>query len=78
LGHKDVERYNRARNRIDPIVTDFRSKSSSNQRSLARPHDARREILSELPINPSAGRFEGLLDASIVGKLASALLAEKP
>jgi hypothetical protein len=46
--------------------------------AIARPQDVPREILTELAINPSAGRFEGLLDTSIGEKLASALLAEKP
>jgi hypothetical protein len=46
--------------------------------AIARPQVVPREILSELGINPSAGRFEGLLDTSIGEKLASALLAEKP
>jgi hypothetical protein len=46
--------------------------------AIARPQVVPREILSELGINPSAGRFEGLLDTSIGEKLASALLAKKP
>ncbi|MCE2754271.1 MAG: hypothetical protein LW720_20630 [Pirellula sp.] len=46
--------------------------------AIARPQDVPRETLAELGINPSAGRFEGLLDASIGEKLANALLAQKP
>ena len=45
--------------------------------AIARPQDVPRETLAELGINPSAGRFEGLLDASIGEKLANALLAQK-
>jgi hypothetical protein len=46
--------------------------------AIARPQDVPRETLAELGINPSAARFEGLLDASIGEKLANALLAQKP
>ena len=43
---------------------------------IARPQDVPTAILTELGINPSAGRFEGLLDPSIGGKLATSLLAQ--
>jgi hypothetical protein len=76
LGQKDAERSNRARYRIDPIVTEF---IPTHHRTCDRSASRRpsREILTELGINPSAGRFEGLLDAIIGEKLANALLAQK-
>jgi hypothetical protein len=36
--------------------------------AITRPQDVPCEILTELGINPSAGRFEGLLDASTCPK----------